>query len=60
MFDLVSEFSAAQEDGGLPTTLSAGSAPGESGVSVFSAYFKNGLHIAADEAAAPPRLLSTN
>jgi AraC family transcriptional regulator len=47
MFDLASEFSAEQEDGGLPTTLSAGSAPGESGVSVFSAYFKDGLHIAA-------------
>lgn len=47
MLELVSEFSAAQEDGGLPTTLSAGSAPGESGVCVFNAYFRNGMHIAA-------------
>jgi AraC family transcriptional regulator len=47
MLELVSEFSAAQEDGGFPTTLSAGSAPGESGVCVFSAYFKDGMHIAA-------------
>lgn len=30
---LVSESSAEQEDGGLPTILSAGSAPGEGGVS---------------------------
>ena len=29
----------AQEDGGLATTLAAGSAPGESGVSVLSVRF---------------------
>jgi AraC family transcriptional regulator len=47
MLELASEFSVAQEDGGLPITLSAGSAAGESGVCVLSAYFKDGMHIAA-------------
>jgi hypothetical protein len=37
----------AQEDGGLPTTLAAGSALGESGVSVFSLRFRGGLHFSA-------------
>jgi AraC family transcriptional regulator len=37
----------AQEDGGLPTTLAGGSAPGESGVSVFSLRFRGGLHFSA-------------
>jgi AraC family transcriptional regulator len=40
------EFSTlAQRDGGFPTTLVAGSAPGESGVSVISARFEGGLHV---------------
>jgi AraC family transcriptional regulator len=34
-----------QEDGDLPTTLVAGSAPGESGVSVRFVRFRDGLHL---------------
>jgi len=34
----------AQADGGLPTTLAAGSAPGESGVSVLRVRFRGGAH----------------
>ena len=37
----------AQEDGGLATTLAAGSAPGESGVSVLSVRFHRGAHLCA-------------
>jgi AraC family transcriptional regulator len=37
----------AQADGGAPTTLTAGSAPGESGVSVFSLRFKGGASFSA-------------
>src|SRR5258706_15040911 len=37
----------AQEDGGLPTTLAGGSAPGESGVSVLSMRFQGGAHLSA-------------
>lgn len=37
----------AQEDGGLPTTLAGGSAPGESGVSVLSVRFHGGAHLSA-------------
>jgi AraC family transcriptional regulator len=37
----------AQGDGGLPTTSAAGSAPGESGVSVFSLRFCSGMHFGA-------------
>ena len=37
----------AQQDGGLPTTSAAGSAPGESGVSVFSLRFRGGMHFSA-------------
>ena len=40
-------FYLAQEDGGLPTTLAAGRAPGESGVSVFSLRFRGGMHFSA-------------
>src|SRR6516164_2754752 len=47
MFDEGSELCFAQEDGGLPTTLGAGSAPGESGVSVLSALFQGGMHFSA-------------
>jgi AraC family transcriptional regulator len=36
-----------QEDGESPTTLVAGSAPGESGVSVVSLRFRGGLHFSA-------------
>jgi AraC family transcriptional regulator len=36
-----------QEDGESPTTLIAGSAPGESGVSVVSLRFRGGLHFSA-------------
>jgi hypothetical protein len=34
-----------QQDGGAPTTLAAGSAPGESGVSVLSVRFDGGMHL---------------
>ena len=40
----IGEIALAQEDGGLPTTLAAGSAPGESGVSVLRLRFKRGAH----------------
>jgi AraC family transcriptional regulator len=43
----IGEVYLAQEDGGLPTTLVAGSAPGESGVSVFSLRFRGGVHFSA-------------
>ena len=36
-----------QEDGGSPTTLAAGSAPGESGLSVFRLRFRGGFHFNA-------------
>ena len=47
MLGEVPELSMAQKDGALPATLSAGSAPGESGVSVLSARFKGAIHISA-------------
>jgi hypothetical protein len=37
---------AAQQDGGSPTILAAGSAPGEGGVFVLNARFQSGLHLA--------------
>lgn len=43
----IGEFNLAQKDGGLPTILAAGSAPGESGVFVFSLQFRGGLHFSA-------------
>jgi AraC family transcriptional regulator len=39
------ELALAQEDGNLPTTLVAGSAPGESGVSIRFVRFRDGLHL---------------
>ena len=39
------ELSLAQEDGTPPTTLVAGSAPGESGVSIRFVRFREGLHL---------------
>ena len=39
------ELRMAQEDGGPPTTLAAGSAPGESGVSVLGVRFQGGAHV---------------
>jgi AraC family transcriptional regulator len=47
MFDEASELCFAQEDGGLPTTFCAGSAPGESGVFVLNARFHGGMHFSA-------------
>jgi AraC family transcriptional regulator len=35
------------KDGALPATIGAGSAPGESGVSVLSARFKGAIHVSA-------------
>ena len=39
------ELALAQEDGSTPTTLVAGSAPGESGVSIRFIRFRDGLHL---------------
>jgi AraC family transcriptional regulator len=42
----MNEFSAShQRGGGLPTTLAAGSARGESGVRILSQRFEGGLHV---------------
>jgi AraC family transcriptional regulator len=41
----VAELGLTQEDGGLPTVLAAGSAPGEHGLSVFKVRFQGGLHL---------------
>jgi AraC family transcriptional regulator len=41
------ELHLAQKNGGLPTTLAAGSAPGESGVSVLNVRFQGGMHLKA-------------
>jgi len=43
----VGEVYAAQADGGLPTTLVAGSAPGETGVSVLGVPYDGGMHFQA-------------
>src|SRR6516162_2415587 len=43
----IGEVRAAQADGSPPTTLAAGSAPGESGVSVLRARFHGGMHFEA-------------
>jgi AraC family transcriptional regulator len=47
MMTAIGELTLAQEDGGLPTTLAAGSAPGESGVSILSMRFRGGAHFSA-------------
>lgn len=39
------ELRLAQEDGGPPMTLAAGSAPGESGVAVLRVRFRGGAHL---------------
>lgn len=39
------ELALAQEDGNPPTTLAAGSAPGESGLSIRFVRFHDGLHL---------------
>ena len=41
------ELSLAQDNGSVPMTLASGSAPGESGVSVFNFRFQGGMHLAA-------------
>jgi AraC family transcriptional regulator len=41
------DFHMAQADGALPAILAAGSAPGESGVSVLSVRFHGGVHFSA-------------
>jgi AraC family transcriptional regulator len=43
----IGELNLAQKDGGPPTTLASGGAPGESGVSVLSVRFQGGLHLRA-------------
>jgi hypothetical protein len=55
MFQEISELRLAQADGGLPTVAAAGSAPGESGVFVFSARFHGG---GQRDTATAPHLLS--
>ena len=45
MFQEISELRLAQADGGLPTVIAAGSAPGESGVFVFNARCRGGGHV---------------
>ena len=47
MIEEIAELRLAQEDGGLPTIFAAGSAPGESGVTVVAARFHAGMHISA-------------
>jgi AraC family transcriptional regulator len=41
----IGELSLVQGDGGSPTTLADGSAPGESGVFVLSAQFQGAMHL---------------
>jgi AraC family transcriptional regulator len=41
----IGELHVAQEDGGLPTTLAMNSALGESGVSILSQWFRDGVHV---------------
>jgi AraC family transcriptional regulator len=41
----IGEVALTQADGGCPTTLTDGSAPGESGVFVLGARFQGGLHL---------------
>jgi AraC family transcriptional regulator len=41
------ELYLAQKDGSLPTALAGGSAPGESGISVLSMRFEEGVHFSA-------------
>jgi len=43
----IGRFNLAQADGGAPTTLAAGSAPGESGVSILSCRFEGGAYFSA-------------
>src|SRR5215475_3543592 len=47
MFAGIGELCLAQAGGGLPTTLAAGSAPGESGLTVLNLRFEGGLHVAS-------------
>jgi len=47
MLQEIAELRLAQADGGLPTVVAAGSAPGESGVFVFSPRFHGGAHVSA-------------
>ncbi|HTG23295.1 MAG TPA: hypothetical protein VK681_24865 [Reyranella sp.] len=42
-----SDLHLMQEDGSLPTMLAAGSAPGESGVSVLKVRFRGSAHFSA-------------
>src|SRR5262249_51988562 len=41
----IGDLQLAQEDGGLPTTLVAGAAPGESGVSILSVRVRGSAHL---------------
>lgn len=43
----IGELSLAQRDGNAPTTLAGGSAPGESGVSIFNMRFQDSVHFNA-------------
>jgi AraC family transcriptional regulator len=43
----IGDLHLAQEDGGLPTRVAAGSASGESGVSILRVQFRDGMHLRA-------------
>jgi AraC family transcriptional regulator len=43
----IGDLALAQQDGGLPTTLAAGSAPGESGLTVTNVRFQGSFHLTA-------------
>lgn len=43
----IGDLGLAQKDGGLPTMVTAGRAPGESGVSVVSVRFQGAAHFSA-------------
>jgi AraC family transcriptional regulator len=43
----IGDLALAQQDGGLPTTLAAGSAPGESGLAVINVRFQGSFHLTA-------------
>jgi hypothetical protein len=47
MFKEVSELCLAQGDGGLPTAVAFGTAPGESGIFLLRAQFQGGMHVSA-------------
>jgi AraC family transcriptional regulator len=47
MFKEIPELYVTQQDGSLPTTVVAGGAPGESGISIFCTRFEGAMHLNA-------------